>query len=815
MKESTSRFFSKEKNNKNVEEDVSRSSSSVDKNETAQVPSSTNVFHPLPKGVATTKHTTTVKSDDLEESLRRAKYELEYDAYRGIKTLLLSLNNEGNEIPPSPWQVCQFGSISTASSNDTTTSMIESIYQCSCPTLQQWCDDRHKTSKRRKSSTPRKQYGCHNNPFCLLSSGGVLEDIKKDRWQAFGQTLRDTVTTKITNVYPADTQQLLDRIRTSFRVPTERIRTYYHQLVGPERVEEGLRAVMKHNDHLVFSLEDDTEDEEPDKDDSLILSCPPGMENLGATCYLNTQLQCLAQNLRFVEGILSYPSTGDDRMSDILRQFQNLLRDMTLGPHREINTVEFTKSLGLDHAEQQDPNEFSRLFLDKLHTSFRQHEDEADELLPFLFQGIQQYETTCRGCGSVSKRPEQFMDLNLPIIPKKTGSVLEMISDPSVQDCFAAAYTQEELLEGDNQYFCDTCQGKQNATRKVAFQKLPPIMNIQLNRYVYNMQTFMKQKVEQPVLLNEDFRIKDRTYRLVAVMKHKGRSAYQGHYIAEAMDWCTGLWYEFNDTVVTWLEDGPRNASDGASSSKKIPAGSSEAYNMYYVDDEFLAQCVWEACLSRSKQQYSPLYHELQQRCDRERKFWKSMQDQKEYIRDKMNVFQKLNSSAVWVDNHTWELFVKSRPDALLYETCPHEQGLSPRIARQGKLIPPSVFEIYCKLTNQQFDESTLITPKSNLFCDKCTDEYRKSLASKVKIVETAKRILHAVQQNDPEATDADDPYTFVVSRKFITSFKGDMSKLAKAVVAANDDLSSVDVSAFFGEATVNQCISCKCKWYW
>ncbi|GAX26790.1 ubiquitin carboxyl-terminal hydrolase 48 [Fistulifera solaris] len=801
MKESTSRFFAKE--NKKDDE-VSRSSSPVEKGETAFERASMNVFNQLPNA---TKQTTHEKSDDLEECLRRAQYEIEYDAYRGIKTLLL---NEGNEIPPSPWQVCQFGSVSTASSN-ATTSMIESIYQCSCPTLQEWCDDIHKKSKRRKSSTPRKQYGCHNNPFCLLSSGGVLEDIKKDRWQAFGQTLRDTESPNQTNVYPADTQQLLNRIRTSFRVPTERIRRYYHDLVGPERVEEGLRAVRKHNDHLVFSLEDVIE-EEPDDNyvDSLILSCPPGMENLGATCYLNTQLQCLAQNLRFVEGILSYPSTGDDRMSVILRQFQNLLRDMTLGPCKEINTAEFTKSLGLDHAEQQDPNEFSRLFLDKLHTSFRQHENETDELLPFLFQGIQQYETTCRGCGSVSKRPEQFMDLNLPIIPKKTGSVLEMIADPSLQDCFAAAYTQEELLEGDNQYFCDTCQGKQNATRKVTFQKLPPILNIQLNRYVYNMQTFMKQKVEQPVLLNEDFRIKDRKYRLVAVMKHKGRSAYQGHYIAEAMDWCTGLWYEFNDTVVTWLQDGPRNASHGASSSKKLPAGSSEAYNMYYVEDEFLAQCVWEACLNRSKQQYSPLYYELQEQCDRERKLWKSIQDQKAFIRDKMNVFQKLNSSAVWVDTDTWELFVKCQPHALIYEMCLHGRGLSPRDARQGKLIPPSVFEVYCQLTNQHFDKSTLITPKCNMFCDECTADYRKSLASKVKVVETARRILHAVQGNDPEATDGDDLYTFVVSRKFITSFKGDMSKLAKAVIAANDDLSIVDVSSFFGEAVVNQCISCE-----
>lgn len=37
----------------------------------------------------------------------------------------------------------------------------------------------------------------------------------------------------------------------------------------------------------------------------LQLSVPPGIENLGATCYLNTQLQCLTQNRVFVQGIMS------------------------------------------------------------------------------------------------------------------------------------------------------------------------------------------------------------------------------------------------------------------------------------------------------------------------------------------------------------------------------------------------------------------------------------------------------------------------------------------------------------------------------
>merc|ERR1712238_121683 len=39
------------------------------------------------------------------------------------------------------------------------------------------------------------------------------------------------------------------------------------------------------------------------------LCTPPGMRNLGATCYLNSQFQCLASNPVFLKGVLSWTTT--------------------------------------------------------------------------------------------------------------------------------------------------------------------------------------------------------------------------------------------------------------------------------------------------------------------------------------------------------------------------------------------------------------------------------------------------------------------------------------------------------------------------
>ena len=111
-------------------------------------------------------------------------------------------------------------------------------------------------------------------------------------------------------------------------------------------------------------------------------------------------------------------------------------------------------------------------------------------------------------------------------------------------------------------------------------------------------------------------------YILCAVMRHKGTSAYSGHYVGEAMDWLTGQWFEFNDEKVVWLEDGPSNSVDrsalsaemtttitnvGAKKRKTttatatIPSGSQDAYNMYYVEESFLAQSVLDGL--REKEQ--------------------------------------------------------------------------------------------------------------------------------------------------------------------------------------------------------------------
>ena len=101
------------------------------------------------------------------------------------------------------------------------------------------------------------------------------------------------------------------------------------------------------------------------------LSQPSGLRNLGATCYLNSQLQCLAQNLGFIHGLFSWKkpsdgsggSNGSKRMTEVLSHMQSILARMRYGPDRVLCTNEFASALNLENNEMQDPNEVSCVHL--------------------------------------------------------------------------------------------------------------------------------------------------------------------------------------------------------------------------------------------------------------------------------------------------------------------------------------------------------------------------------------------------------------------------------------------------------------------
>ena len=146
---------------------------------------------------------------------------------------------------------------------------------------------------------------------------------------------------------------------------------------------------------------------------------------------------------------------------------------------------------------------------------------------------------------------------------------------------------------------------KVDAFRSLLLEQMPPVLNIQLARYVFDIATSSKKKLKTKVKLPRtlDVPIKpphddnDTTstakYILCAVQNHIGTSSERGHYIADVLDWTTGVWYAFNDEVVYVLEEGPESSFEPNSNTKgtgKKVSGSAVAYNLFYVEKGYLSQ---------------------------------------------------------------------------------------------------------------------------------------------------------------------------------------------------------------------------------
>jgi len=84
----------------------------------------------------------------------------------------------------------------------------------------------------------------------------------------------------------------------------------------------------------------------------------------------------------------------------------------------------------------------------------------------------------CQQCGTESAQPSLFYELELNIAGHKT-----------LADCLEE-FLKEEKLEGADRYHCTVCKSKQDATRSMKLDVLPPVLNLALMRFVFDRSLF-------------------------------------------------------------------------------------------------------------------------------------------------------------------------------------------------------------------------------------------------------------------------------------------------------------------------------------
>ncbi|XP_067929195.1 ubiquitin carboxyl-terminal hydrolase 48-like isoform X2 [Watersipora subatra] len=319
-----------------------------------------------------------------------------------------------------------------------------------------------------------------------------------------------------------------------------------------------------------------------DDDDNCLVKrkqdVPVGLVNLGATCYVNAFLQLWYHNLAFRNAVFEWNQLqGTDGIVEALQYIFGLLEYS----HRScVDPSPLIEMLGLDASLQQDAQEFSKLFLDLL----------PCQEVKAMFSGSYDYVTRCSTCKTESRTSSEFNELDLSIEGLAT-----------LADCMKS-FLQVEKLTGDNQYFCSNCLSKQNATRRIELQNLPPVLNIQLLRFVFDRKTGRKKKLNTslqfPGKLELSANGDQHKYELTAVLMHSGVTAFSGHYTAHIHK--EDHWYSFNDANVIKLKGKKLNLSDeeslelsgetgsSATESKKRGNRSRNAYMLVYQKKSFI-----------------------------------------------------------------------------------------------------------------------------------------------------------------------------------------------------------------------------------
>uniref|UniRef100_A0A3P8S300 Ubiquitin carboxyl-terminal hydrolase n=1 Tax=Amphiprion percula TaxID=161767 RepID=A0A3P8S300_AMPPE len=267
---------------------------------------------------------------------------------------------------------------------------------------------------------------------------------------------------------------------------------------------------------------------------------PPlqGFSNLGNTCYMNAILQSL----------FSLPSFSSDMLRQsipwkkvpinaLLRRFAHLMVKKDVGcPETKKDLLRKVKSAISSTAErfsgnmQNDAHEFLSQCLDQLKDDVEKMNkswtnDAASSSSSVVSDNGQdattmssavktepgedvdtsriytcpvavnmefevQHTITCKGCGEVVTKREQFNDLSIDLPRRKKTLPLR-----SIQDSLDLFFRMEEI-----EYSCEKCNGK-SATVMHKFSKLPRVLILHLKRYSFNAQLSLNSKLGQQVVI--------------------------------------------------------------------------------------------------------------------------------------------------------------------------------------------------------------------------------------------------------------------------------------------------------------------------
>ena len=332
-----------------------------------------------------------------------------------------------------------------------------------------------------------------------------------------------------------------------------------------------------------------------------------GLQNIGATCYMNATLQCFCHIERFVNyfkynqnvinlvkcnknnltasfkllieklwpnnykdpnftGKIFEPEEFKNKISILNPLFKGIAANdakdlvnfiiMTL--HKELNKPKNKNNNDNIILDQRNPkimlNNFKRNFI-----------ENNLSIISDLFYAMNCNITQCCRCTTKIYNYQTYFFLIFPleeirkynyINPNKiynynnfNGNIVD------IYDCFEYDRKINEM-SGENSMYCNYCKMTWSCQMQTYLVTGPEILILLLNRghgIEFNIKIIFYEKLN---LLNYiEFKDTGYNYQLIGVITHIGESGMGGHFIAYCRDPIKGNWHKYNDAIVSEVSD--------------------------------------------------------------------------------------------------------------------------------------------------------------------------------------------------------------------------------------------------------------------